>query len=382
MVKRSRRRHPLLPPLALPLHSIRFVLSHTMRMEGRARQIQRSASMVNVTKLEGRPSQQQPHHSPVTPRRSSQTLTSSKVESASMSEKCEIRFDAQQIGLVPFQDASGGPGDVADRNVVDSLEAKVNTAQASKFEATHRGSSTPPPLDFFDYPDEFKSLGTDRLLPCDLNNPCVLQQYKAYLDWFYYFHKGPGPVACVADAAFQCLEKENSMRFWWRTMKGFSYVSESLVSECIVDCMLSEVKKGGESELPFGVDAAACIAKEAELIIEWLRRRGPLLNNEEFYLCHDIRVAAHKLFIFQGKWSIDIAAALLGIRKEAEWLLENLRLGSIESVSTSMKIRRSALDFVWQMFPGYEPYMSEGSSEMASESDDDVTVIEENTTWG
>lgn len=51
--------------------------------------------------------------------------------------------------------------------------------------------------------DEFKSLGTNRLLPCDLKNssPCALQQYDAYIHWFYYFHRGPAPLASLADAA-------------------------------------------------------------------------------------------------------------------------------------------------------------------------------------
>ncbi|KAF0906093.1 hypothetical protein E2562_009096 [Oryza meyeriana var. granulata] len=154
--------------------------------------------MVNVSKLEGGPSQQQPLRSPVTPRRTSQTLTLSKVESASIADKCEIRFDAQWIGFIPFQDASGGLRDRADRNAVDGLEAKVN-AQASKFGAS------PPPLDFFDY----LVLGEG-------------EQHEVLVE----------------------------------VMNSFSYVCDFFVTESIVNCMLSAIKKEGELELPFGGDAA------------------------------------------------------------------------------------------------------------------------------
>lgn len=112
VVKRSRRR--LLPPL--PLHFIRFILSHPhphharLRIGGRGR----SASMGNITKLERA-------RSHVTPRR-----TSRKVESASMSDKCEIQF----------QGASGGPEQVA---------------QASNFDRAS-SSPPPPPLDLLNCP--------------------------------------------------------------------------------------------------------------------------------------------------------------------------------------------------------------------------------------
>ena len=70
----------------------------------------------------------------VTPRSTCQTLTSlSKVVAASMSGKCEIRFDVD-----PIQGASGGPGQVA---------------QVSNFEEMmHTGSSSPPSLDLLNCP--------------------------------------------------------------------------------------------------------------------------------------------------------------------------------------------------------------------------------------
>ena len=51
--------------------------------------------------------------------------------------------------------------------------------------------------------DEFKLLEMDRLLPCDLKNtsPPALLQYDAYLHWFYNSHRGPAPVASLADTA-------------------------------------------------------------------------------------------------------------------------------------------------------------------------------------
>nr|BAD23067.1 hypothetical protein [Oryza sativa Japonica Group] len=246
--------------------------------------------MGNITKLERA-------RSHVTPRR-----TSRKVESASMSDKCEIQF----------QGASGGPE----------------------------------------------------------------QQYDAYIHWFYYFHRGPAPLASLADAASTCLEKENSMTLLWRTVKAFSYIQGSIVGECIVEWMRTVIKEKGEIEHPFGIDAA----KEAELISEWLRHGRRMLTDDEYTLCHEIRAVACKLFVIRGEWTVDIASALLGIRKEAEWLIENLKRFPVESISTSMKIRQFALDFVWEKIGEYASYKNKESSEseMASESDADVTESNDN----
>jgi hypothetical protein len=59
------------------------------------------------------------------------------------------------------------------------------------------------------------------------------------------------------------------------------------------------------------MDGFKCIAKEAELITEWLMKRGRYLTDKEYVLCHDIRWVAFDLFCFPGEWSIYIAAALL-----------------------------------------------------------------------
>jgi hypothetical protein len=59
------------------------------------------------------------------------------------------------------------------------------------------------------------------------------------------------------------------------------------------------------------MDGFKCIAKEAELISEWLRHGHHIFNNDEYTLCHNIRVVAAQLFISRFKWSDQIAAALL-----------------------------------------------------------------------
>jgi len=132
MEKPSRRRRPLLPPLPLRLHRLtRFILSHPrpvrLRLGERRRQIRRSAPMGSSISKHKR------GRSRATPRRTCQTLiSSSKVEAAPMSDRCEIRSDAD-----PIQGASGGPGQVA---------------QVSNLEATHRGSSSRPPLGLLKFP--------------------------------------------------------------------------------------------------------------------------------------------------------------------------------------------------------------------------------------
>ena len=73
-----------------------------------------------------------------------------------------------------------------------------------------------------------------------------------------------------------------------------------------------------------------------------------------------------------------------GIRKEAEWLIRNLKHNSGDSISTSMKIRQSALKFALEKYGELEPYKnqeiseSESESEMSSDSDYDVAGIEDN----
>ncbi|XP_066322221.1 uncharacterized protein [Miscanthus floridulus] len=76
-----------------------------------------------------------------------------------------------------------------------------------------------------------------------------------------------------------------------------------------------------------------------------------------------------------------------GIRKEPEWLIENLKCNSGKSISTSMKIRQFALDFVWGKFDELEPCYAWGNAEtseieMASESDDGVAESQDNNYMG
>jgi len=125
MEKPSRRRRPLLPPLPLRLHRLtRFILSHPRPVRLRLGERRRQIHSISKHKR-GR--------SRATPRRTCQTLiSSSKVEAAPMSDRCEIRSDAD-----PIQGASGGPGQVA---------------QVSNLEATHRGSSSRPPLGLLKFP--------------------------------------------------------------------------------------------------------------------------------------------------------------------------------------------------------------------------------------
>lgn len=59
------------------------------------------------------------------------------------------------------------------------------------------------------------------------------------------------------------------------------------------------------------MDGFKCIAKEAELISEWLRHGRRMLTDDEYTLCHEIRAVACKLFVIRGEWTVDIASALL-----------------------------------------------------------------------
>nr|XP_034583298.1 uncharacterized protein LOC117846270 isoform X3 [Setaria viridis] len=71
-----------------------------------------------------------------------------------------------------------------------------------------------------------------------------------------------------------------------------------------------------------------------------LRLKGCKVPNSQYTLSQDIRRWAFKVAMFQGKWSPDIAAVLLGIIKEAELILEYMRCGNLDAVDTSNKIRR------------------------------------------
>ena len=64
-------------------------------------------------------------------------------------------------------------------------------------------------------------------------------------------------------------------------------------------------------------------------------------------------------------------------------MIENLKCNSGKSISTTMKIRQFALDFVWEKFDELESCYAWGNAEsseieMAYESDDDVAESQDN----
>ncbi|KAG2550454.1 hypothetical protein PVAP13_9KG340864 [Panicum virgatum] len=140
---------------------------------------------------------------------------------------------------------------------------------------------------------------------------------------------------------------------------------DASLSDEILECMSQLVgNKERLSLCPFIADAAACIEGEAELMINWLTWRDP--PSKEFVLSRSIRRCALELAKIEGlEWSSDTAAFLLGIKKEARWLCENMMCDGFDSGFSTM-IRGCAFELLsWKQ----DEYTSDGDVDVAVDMD-------------
>uniref|UniRef100_A0A0D9WBV9 Uncharacterized protein n=1 Tax=Leersia perrieri TaxID=77586 RepID=A0A0D9WBV9_9ORYZ len=142
-----------------------------------------------------------------------------------------------------------------------------------------------------------KLWGWDMLIPFDYSNLSYKPLYLSYLDKF--FSHSNATYAHPDSVALQCLKNEEALMSEWKRVR--SYNSSN----------------------------AECIAKEAALMIGWLRYQSRIPCH--VYLASSrIRHVALQLATFEGEGSTHIGAVLLAMAKEAELLLEIVKLNRLE----------------------------------------------------
>lgn len=218
------------------------------------------------------------------------------------------------------------------------------------------GNPTPlPPVHMILFPRLFeKSWGYHRLYPQVLEDWCL---YHAYLQKFCD-HNGvlypPDPEAYKL-----CLKQENKLKSECLSRRTVVSDDEINLSDDIQNCALQFLSSNSDGRSSIGMMAAACIAKETELIIERLRCDSYVLDPEE-PPNQSTQIRKLALSYMQGPQSCsDVAllvqkAALLGITVEAHLMAENLRKGYCDYYEAHLnrEIRGFALEAVTEKLDG------------------------------
>ncbi|KAF6999929.1 hypothetical protein CFC21_015903 [Triticum aestivum] len=214
-----------------------------------------------------------------------------------------------------------------------------------------------PPLLMIHFPRLFeRAWGSDRLYPQALDDWCP---YRAYLHKFCGRNAAllrPGP-----DAYRRCMEQEINLKSQWLSRRYIVSPDEVSLSDDIHRCALNLIlSDGGGEGSSIAMIAAACVAKETELIIERMGCDPGLLDPEESP--HEsTRVRKLGLSCMQGPHQdcSDAAllvrkAALLGITIEAGLMAQDLRdkYYDCNKSYTNRLIRDFALEVVTRKFDG------------------------------
>lgn len=213
-----------------------------------------------------------------------------------------------------------------------------------------------PPLLMILFPRLFeRAWASDRLYPQALDDWCP---YRVYLQKFCsrngaLLHPGP-------DAYRLCMEQEINLKSQWVSRRSIVSPDEIRLSDDIHRCALKLILSGGGEGSSIAMIAAACVAKETELIIERLGCDPRLLDPEESP--HEsTRVRKLALSCMQGLHQdcSDAAllvrkAALLGITIEAGLMAQHLRDKYYDSNTSYLNrlIRDFALQVVTRKFDG------------------------------
>ncbi|KAG2609283.1 hypothetical protein PVAP13_4KG023000 [Panicum virgatum] len=281
------------------------------------------------------------------------------------------RFVAKGLGLLAI--TAPAPGDVVRcTNIPGSLKARERDVLRIRIEeeAPHGSAwlcKWLPPLSILKCTDLLDKLwGWDRLLAYDLHfefeDPSDMPMYESYLDKFYASNDHHNNAA---DAILKCLEKEKAFSSD-RRAKWFNLGLSKDIQKCMSDLVNGA---GSESRQPFLTYAAACLPKEAELMIEWLRQ-GSDVPLEEYSTSNEIRQWALDLAMFEGKWNTHTAAVLLGITKETGSLIESASRGCLVSTDISLRIRTYGVNFLIRKLDEFEAELTLGvSDEMTSETE-------------
>ncbi|XP_062225186.1 uncharacterized protein LOC133923902 isoform X2 [Phragmites australis] len=203
--------------------------------------------------------------------------------------------------------------------------------------AKKRGSPNPPPLEMFDYPDLFeRAWGWDMILPHDSVNPW--SRYKEYLREYYIHNQKEANAAGdlnfnaddngngLAALAHSCIKMEEHLLFLWDQCAGEFPTDGDRIRR-----MSDKITKHAreminvlEFEFPAAAVALKCIAKEAELMCDWLIF-GTCTSIVFIRMSNEIRRFALSFMIYKGPEYVVAAAAMMGITKEAKVMCQFLR---------------------------------------------------------
>lgn len=229
------------------------------------------------------------------------------------------------------------------------------------------GRKEMPPPDIVKYHDLVEKLwGWDRILPHD--GPVSMSVYNAYLV-AYYNHSAAADTmgSRIAAASETCLTKEKQLVSEWKAcmqskMEMTLSINKSIILSCLINqCATSIQQTAGCESSALSAAALWCIAKEAELTYELLRR-GANPQDELIDQSSGIRMCALSLMNCGLHNSIAASGLMLGMSKEAEimreWMSENnMRLDICshqltDVIAESFILRTETLAFMIDMLRG------------------------------
>ncbi|CAN6314781.1 unnamed protein product [Urochloa humidicola] len=208
------------------------------------------------------------------------------------------------------------------------------------------GTKTMPPSGIVKYYDLVeKAWGWDKLLPF---TGVPWSDYSKYLDEYYLqnalrFVPGAAPTtgSSIAALAEMCLKKEEQLASEWKihmnSKTDMILPSKSIILSCLIHQRArSVIRAAGCKFSDVSSAALLCIAKEADLICELLRRGASPSDDYLIDLSSEIRMCALSLMNCTSCHSVAASAAMLGVSKEAEtmckWMSENNMLLDIFDV--------------------------------------------------
>ncbi|TVU28585.1 hypothetical protein EJB05_20107, partial [Eragrostis curvula] len=236
-----------------------------------------------------------------------------------------------------------------------------------------------------------RAWGYDRLFTFDVD--CYPETH-AYIQEFYKRNCNATPS--VTAAALLCLKMEDDLKYEWLRLGIDVNPDELALSKAIHEHALSLLNYKDDSLSATSSYAAVCIAKEAELAIEWLRQGHNVDHQRVLELTTSIR--HHALDLITGEVesgpivNMMIRCALVGITKESEFLCKLVkerydRPFSPNEIAQCREIREFALDVMMHRLDEY----AASASSAAEKSEETyhvwkrslITIIERgDPTWG
>ncbi|XP_071675857.1 uncharacterized protein [Lolium perenne] len=167
-----------------------------------------------------------------------------------------------------------------------------------------------------------KLWGWDKLLP--KGDSVSWSDYSAYLNE-YHSRNFDAVGSSIADLAQTCLNSEDELVSEWKIqMKSETLpIRKSIVLSCLIDQRVrSFIRKGCSSSHVSGA-ALLCIAKEADLTCQLLRRGADPVDDYLVNQGREIRMCALSLMNCTSDSSVAASGALLEAQMMCAWMSQN-----------------------------------------------------------